>query len=49
MKIARYRYQSEESYGILNGQSVLCLPALAKCLKTELPKKLGEFIAAEDP
>ena len=48
MRIARYFYKSEESYGILNGQNVLCLPALAKCLKTELPKTLCDFITAED-
>ncbi len=47
MKIARYRFKDEEYYGVLNQQQVLCLPALAKRLKKELPGRLEDFIAEE--
>ncbi len=45
MKIARYRYRNEESYGVINQQTILSLPALAKRFKKELPPKLEDFIA----
>jgi 2-keto-4-pentenoate hydratase/2-oxohepta-3-ene-1,7-dioic acid hydratase in catechol pathway len=45
MKIVRYRHNSETSYGVLHGQSVLCLPALATHFKKQLPPKLEDFIA----
>jgi len=44
LKIARYRYRNEETYGIINNQTVLSIPALAKHLKKEIPLKLEEFI-----
>ena len=45
MKIARYRYRNEESYGVINPQTILPLPALAKRFKKELPRKIEDFIA----
>ena len=47
MKIARYRCKGEECYGVIDQQKVLCLPALAKRLKKELPRRLEDFIAEE--
>ena len=47
MKIARYRYQGAECYGVLDKQKVLCLPALAKRFKKELPGRIEDFIAKE--
>ncbi len=44
MKIARYRNRNLESYGILNQQAVLSLPALAKRFKKEVPQRLDDFI-----
>ena len=45
MKIARYRFQNKESYGIINQQTVVSLPTLAKRFKTTLPSRLEDFIA----
>ena len=45
MKIARYRYGSEESYGIIDGKTILSLPLLSRRLKKQLPHNLEEFIA----
>ena len=45
MKITRYRYRKEESYGVINQQAVLSLPELAKHFKNEVPQKLEDFIA----
>jgi len=45
MKIARYRHNDTECYGIVDLQRVLCLPTLAKRLKTELPEQINDFIA----
>ena len=45
MKIARYRYLNEESYGVINQQTILSLPALAKRFKKKLPQKIEDFIA----
>jgi 2-keto-4-pentenoate hydratase/2-oxohepta-3-ene-1,7-dioic acid hydratase in catechol pathway len=45
MKITRYRYRKEESYGVISKQAVLSLPALAKHFKKEVPQKLEGFIA----
>jgi 2-keto-4-pentenoate hydratase/2-oxohepta-3-ene-1,7-dioic acid hydratase in catechol pathway len=47
MKLAHYRCKGEECYGALDQQKVLCLPALAKRLKKELPVRLEGFIAEE--
>jgi 2-keto-4-pentenoate hydratase/2-oxohepta-3-ene-1,7-dioic acid hydratase in catechol pathway len=46
MKIARYRYDNKETYGVLNNDSVLSLPALAKENKVQLPENIEDFIAA---
>ena len=48
MKIARYRYKDAECYGVLGEQKVLCLPALAKRFKKELPERIEDFIAEEN-
>jgi 2-keto-4-pentenoate hydratase/2-oxohepta-3-ene-1,7-dioic acid hydratase in catechol pathway len=45
MKTVRYRYKNKERYGVLNQQTVLCLPALAKRFKTQLPQRLEDFVA----
>jgi 2-keto-4-pentenoate hydratase/2-oxohepta-3-ene-1,7-dioic acid hydratase in catechol pathway len=45
MKIIRYRYRNKECYGVLNRQALLCLPALAKRFKKQLPQRLEAFIA----
>jgi 2-keto-4-pentenoate hydratase/2-oxohepta-3-ene-1,7-dioic acid hydratase in catechol pathway len=47
MKLARYRSKGEECYGVIDQQKVLCLPALAKRLKKELPGRLEDFVAEE--
>jgi 2-keto-4-pentenoate hydratase/2-oxohepta-3-ene-1,7-dioic acid hydratase in catechol pathway len=46
MKIARYRYDNKETYGVLNNDSVLSLPALAEENKEQLPENIESFIAA---
>lgn len=48
MKLVRYCYQNEESYGILIQQNVLCLPLLAKLSKIHFPKDLQAFVASKD-
>jgi len=48
LKIARYRYRNEESYGVINQQTVLSLPALAKRFKKKLPQEIEDFIALGD-
>jgi 2-keto-4-pentenoate hydratase/2-oxohepta-3-ene-1,7-dioic acid hydratase in catechol pathway len=46
MKIIRYRYKNKECYGVLSQQTVLCLPALAKRFKKQLPRRLEDFVAS---
>jgi len=46
MKIARYRHKNKEHYGILNKQSVVCLPVLAKHFKEILPPTIEEFVTS---
>jgi 2-keto-4-pentenoate hydratase/2-oxohepta-3-ene-1,7-dioic acid hydratase in catechol pathway len=46
MKIVRYRYRGKECYGVLRGQTVVCLTALAKGFKKQLPQRIEEFIVA---
>jgi 2-keto-4-pentenoate hydratase/2-oxohepta-3-ene-1,7-dioic acid hydratase in catechol pathway len=46
MKIARYRYDNKETYGVLNNDSVLSLPALAEENREQLPENVEGFIAA---
>jgi 2-keto-4-pentenoate hydratase/2-oxohepta-3-ene-1,7-dioic acid hydratase in catechol pathway len=48
LKIARYSLQNKENYGIINQQTVMSLPALAKRLRTTLPPRLEDFIAEGD-
>ncbi len=45
MKVARYRYLNEESYGVVSRATVLSLPALAKRSKKDLSQKIEDFIA----
>jgi 2-keto-4-pentenoate hydratase/2-oxohepta-3-ene-1,7-dioic acid hydratase in catechol pathway len=44
LKITRYSYRKEESYGVISKQTVLPLPALAKHFRKEVPQKLDDFI-----
>jgi 2-keto-4-pentenoate hydratase/2-oxohepta-3-ene-1,7-dioic acid hydratase in catechol pathway len=44
LKISRFHYKGEESYGVLNQQFVLSLPALAERFQKTVPQKLGAFI-----
>ena len=46
MKIVRYRYKGIETYGVLDNDIVMGLPALAKQLNEKLPETLDEFIVA---
>lgn len=46
MRIARYRHNNEESYGALDGQNVVSLPALAQRFKEKLPETIEEFVNA---
>jgi 2-keto-4-pentenoate hydratase/2-oxohepta-3-ene-1,7-dioic acid hydratase in catechol pathway len=48
LKIARYRFQNKENYGIINQQTVVPLSALAKLSKTTFPPTLRDFIAEGD-
>jgi 2-keto-4-pentenoate hydratase/2-oxohepta-3-ene-1,7-dioic acid hydratase in catechol pathway len=45
MKIAKYLYEGKECYGTLTQNEVVCLPALAKQLRKELPSTIEQFIA----
>jgi len=45
LKIARYQYRSEESYGIIDGNTILSLPLLSRLLKKKLPHNLEGFIS----
>jgi len=44
MKIIRYVYQEEESYGLICKETVLPLPELAKHFNEEYPENLEKFI-----
>jgi 2-keto-4-pentenoate hydratase/2-oxohepta-3-ene-1,7-dioic acid hydratase in catechol pathway len=46
MKIARYRHNKKEYYGVLSEHTAVCLPALAKRLKRQLPEHLEDFVAS---
>ena len=48
MRVARYCYGKEVCYGVINKQTVLSLPALAKHFKKELPQELEDFIVRRD-
>ncbi|MCW4009229.1 MAG: fumarylacetoacetate hydrolase family protein [Candidatus Bathyarchaeota archaeon] len=45
MKLARYTYKNEESFGILKEQTVIALPKLAAALNAKLPTTVEEFVA----
>lgn len=47
MKIARFQFADTQSYGILENQEIIDLPAMAEKLETSLPEKLEAFIADE--
>jgi 2-keto-4-pentenoate hydratase/2-oxohepta-3-ene-1,7-dioic acid hydratase in catechol pathway len=44
LRIARYRYQNGESYGIVGRQTILSLPAISKLFRKQLPPRLEDFI-----
>lgn len=44
MKIIRYEYRNQESYGVISQQNVLPLPALTKQLLKEIPQEIENFI-----
>ncbi len=44
MKLVSFSFSKNKSYGILENNSVICLPTLAKRLNTHLPPNLEEFI-----
>lgn len=44
LRIARYRYRNEESYGVISRQTILSLPALSRLFKKQLPQNLEDFI-----
>jgi 2-keto-4-pentenoate hydratase/2-oxohepta-3-ene-1,7-dioic acid hydratase in catechol pathway len=44
LKIARYRYRNEESYGVIIKKSILSLPSLAQKFKIQNPQSLEDFI-----
>jgi len=46
MKLVRYSYEEEESYGVLIQDKAVCLPSLAKNLKTQLPDRLERLISS---
>jgi 2-keto-4-pentenoate hydratase/2-oxohepta-3-ene-1,7-dioic acid hydratase in catechol pathway len=43
--MARYQHKGKEYYGVMQRERLLCLGALAKRLKTDLPSEIGTFIA----
>jgi 2-keto-4-pentenoate hydratase/2-oxohepta-3-ene-1,7-dioic acid hydratase in catechol pathway len=45
MKLARYMYKDEASYGILKEQTIISLPKVAAILHVTLPITIEEFIA----
>jgi 2-keto-4-pentenoate hydratase/2-oxohepta-3-ene-1,7-dioic acid hydratase in catechol pathway len=46
VRIARYRHEDEETYGVLADKSVISLPALAKRFNEKLPETAESFVAA---
>ena len=47
MRIARYRYKDNVSYGVLSQQRLLCLPELAERFGEKLSQRLEDFISGE--
>ncbi len=48
MKVARYKYEGKESYGVLQSGRLLSLPKLAKRFEADLPSSLEAFIADQN-
>jgi 2-keto-4-pentenoate hydratase/2-oxohepta-3-ene-1,7-dioic acid hydratase in catechol pathway len=46
MRIGRYRYRDEETYGVLVNESIINLPALAKRFQAKLPETVEGFVGA---
>jgi 2-keto-4-pentenoate hydratase/2-oxohepta-3-ene-1,7-dioic acid hydratase in catechol pathway len=46
MKIARYRHDNKETYGVLIDEAVMSLPALARRSREQLPETLEGFVAS---
>jgi 2-keto-4-pentenoate hydratase/2-oxohepta-3-ene-1,7-dioic acid hydratase in catechol pathway len=46
MKLTRYIYKNEESYGVLKEQTVISLPKLADSLHATLPTTIEEFVVS---
>lgn len=44
MKLMRFVDSNKESYGVLDGQKVICLPTLANRLETMFPQQIEAFI-----
>ncbi len=44
MKLMRFSDSNKESYGVLDGQKVICLPTLANRLETMFPQQIEAFI-----
>jgi 2-keto-4-pentenoate hydratase/2-oxohepta-3-ene-1,7-dioic acid hydratase in catechol pathway len=44
VRVARYVYEDRECYGILEQQSLFCLPDLAEQFKLKLPERLEDFV-----
>ena len=45
MKLVRYRQRKTEQFGALTGNSIVCLPRLARRLHVKLPRQLEQLIA----
>jgi 2-keto-4-pentenoate hydratase/2-oxohepta-3-ene-1,7-dioic acid hydratase in catechol pathway len=46
VRIVRYRRSNEETYGVLNDESVVNLPAVARLFSERLPENIADFVAA---
>jgi len=44
VRLARYRNEQGESYGVLTDKEVICLPSTARRLNIEFPERLEDFI-----
>jgi 2-keto-4-pentenoate hydratase/2-oxohepta-3-ene-1,7-dioic acid hydratase in catechol pathway len=45
LKLVRYRQRKTEQFGALTGNSIVCLPGLARRLNVKLPRQLEQLIA----
>ncbi len=46
MKLVRYVYKNEESYGVLRAQTIISLPKMATILQATLPTTIDEFVVS---